>query len=888
MKTRSLLNQSALLAKSFTVAAVALIFSPSLQATDRYWDSDGTVAGGSSTSVATGTWGSSNFWNSDSTGGAGGSFTATTTSSDDLFFSAGADVTSSYTVTVAASTTQSANKITVEEGTMTISGNAATSSISLGSGGVTLQSTAGGLNFGSTTATANTPITIAAAQTWTNNHASANITVSSGLTINNLLTLGAGGAAWSGGSEPGAIVFQFGTGAGNGGVRINGAAVAVNSSATTPFGTGTLQLSSGNIRPTTTTDTTVTNSLLIDGNFMFRTSTSSGRHLIFTGGGAISNAPTLTLSDTTGSGTQFTTGAITLNSDVTFNGAGVGLISSSIGQDATPRGLTYAGSSTLTLSGANSYTGNTTVSRGTLLVDLVNNPTGVISSSSALRLGTGTTFTVKGNSTGTSSQTVAGLILDANTSSTISINPNSGSGTTLTLGNTWTRNAGSTLSINLATTGTKTLTSSPTTASGTNGVLGYALVTDATSTGFARVSGGNIVRLTGAGTLANTTNDSLGDYALVNTSANIVHAAGNWAVNSLEFANTGNATLNLGGGILNVASGGVLWRTNGGNLLISNGQLGASDSELIFHKTATQDIGTISAVISGGTGSFTKAGAGNITLTGSSSYTGNTVIRSGTLQVGAGGIDGSISASSNVINDGALILSRSDVVSFNNVISGTGILTKSGAGTTTLSATNTYSGATTVQSGKLVVSGSIGNSAVTVTGTNTTLASGTTGTIGSSVTINNGAILAAGDTNAIGTATVTNGTAFNTSSIFSWDLNASGAGTVHDIVNTTSVTGDNSAIFRIVLGTGQNFAEGFWNTSHSWSDVFTGSVSNLASVFGTRFEYQNNGGAIAGPSVGSFTFNGSTLEYNFSAVPEPTSAIAGLLLGAGLLRRRRA
>jgi hypothetical protein len=36
---------------------------------------------------------------------------------------------------------------------------------------------------------------------------------------------------------------------------------------------------------------------------------------------------------------------------------------------------------------------------------------------------------------------------------------------------------------------------------------------------------------------------------------------------------------------------------------------------------------------------------------------------------------------------------------------------------------------------------------------------------------------------------------------------------------------------------------------------------------------------------GSFSFTGSTLTW--TAVPEPTSALAGLLIAAGLLRRRR-
>ena len=51
--------------------------------------------------------------------------------------------------------------------------------------------------------------------------------------------------------------------------------------------------------------------------------------------------------------------------------------------------------------------------------------------------------------------------------------------------------------------------------------------------------------------------------------------------------------------------------------------------------------------------------------------------------------------------------------------------------------------------------------------------------------------------------------------------------------------------------------------------------------------FENACGTISGPTAGSFSLTGSTLNYNFTAVPEPTSALAGLLLTAGLLRRRR-
>ena len=49
--------------------------------------------------------------------------------------------------------------------------------------------------------------------------------------------------------------------------------------------------------------------------------------------------------------------------------------------------------------------------------------------------------------------------------------------------------------------------------------------------------------------------------------------------------------------------------------------------------------------------------------------------------------------------------------------------------------------------------------------------------------------------------------------------------------------------------------------------------------------YTAAGDPVDVSSYGSFTFTGTTLTWN--AVPEPTSALAGLLLAAGSLRRHR-
>jgi hypothetical protein len=124
--------------------------------------------------------------------------------------------------------------------------------------------------------------------------------------------------------------------------------------------------------------------------------------------------------------------------------------------------------------------------------------------------------------------------------------------------------------------------------------------------------------------------------------------------------------------------------------------------------------------------------------------------------------------------------------------------------------------------------------------------------------------------------------------VFEWDLNAnsaSGRGTNYDAVDVGgTLTIDSGAIFRIVLGEGVT-GSAFWTTpeeTRTWSDIF-GYQTLVGSFSTSNIEVTGPGAALTG--LGSFTISGTSLTW--TAVPEPSTALAGVLLSLGLLRRRR-
>jgi autotransporter-associated beta strand protein len=317
--------------------------------------------------------------------------------------------------------------------------------------------------------------------------------------------------------------------------------------------------------------------------------------------------------------------------------------------------------STVTLNGpkVNAYNGTTTVGAGINLILEFSNlaaPVNLISNASAMTL-SGGSLMVKGNPSASLStfQTNGPLTLNA-AGSGITLNPNGGAGTALTLGNTWTRSANSTLNVDVSAGGA--LYSNPTlNTNNGNGILAYATVKDATGTGFATTNASsqvvrnqNVTALPAGGT----------DYSTnYSTSGNTTMRAASFGVNSLTLDTTGTGgTLDLGGAG-DVMTNNAILMTGANNYTIQNGQLGGANAEQIIHQMGPGTL-AINGTIGSGTASLTKNGNGMLILNGASTYSGVTVINRGTVKAGGAtipGISGPLGNGNNqfVINAGGTL-----------------------------------------------------------------------------------------------------------------------------------------------------------------------------------------------------------------------------------------
>ncbi|GAA5121098.1 autotransporter-associated beta strand repeat-containing protein [Luteolibacter yonseiensis] len=139
--------------------------------------------------------------------------------------------------------------------------------------------------------------------------------------------------------------------------------------------------------------------------------------------------------------------------------------------------------------------------------------------------------------------------------------------------------------------------------------------------------------------------------------------------------------------------------TAGGTKNVVVSAANVSPLSVTFNTNAAYSLGGAFGIT--GVTPLVKTGSGSLLVTNTNTYTGATTIQEGTLQLGDGTTDGSISSTPGIDNNGVLIYNRVGTFSYGGVITGSGNVVKSGPGQQTLTAKNTYLGTTTVTGGLL-------------------------------------------------------------------------------------------------------------------------------------------------------------------------------------------
>ena len=678
--------------------------------------------------------------------------------------SAGNNIATLY-VSAASGGTGLTNSLVVAAGTtgiLTIAGN--NSSINL-SGSVALNNnltltnanTGKIINFLGTTTCANSPpltITSAGGNTGPNTFSGGVVIGSGGLTLANnstkTLTLGPGNITGTG------CLTNSGTGTNT---TINGSLGGDIGNIIQNSATSALILSGAN--------SAFTNNVFINAGIMTAsgaTSLNAANLVTLSTGGILDMQNSLSiagLQDGSGAGT-LTNASITART-LTLTGSGNysfgGTIADGANGGVRTTTLIKNGNGTQIFSGANTYTGSTSVSNGALLVN------GSISTNT-VTVAVGAILGGRG--------TIGGLV---NIAENAILSPSLGLGGKNTL--------------TLPSTATNALT-----LNGGNGNLAFAISTNATALTNEQIKIAGTLILNGVNTIALSFPNGLppaGNYTLMTYGA--TNGSGTLALNG-SYLNTTLAVTSTNVQLIVSSTNSSLtwqgqnsgtWDTTTTNWISGSSPADFSNgSQVTFDDTASSFAVTNSGVlpatvtlnnslnnytftssgggISGSTG-LTKYGTGTLTLNGANSFSGDMVINGGSVMLGnasalagstvainlANGLGFAVNAvtlgnlngsGSFALNNGASLVNltlggnnASTIYSGN--LTGTGSLIKTGAGIFTLTGNNAIGGNTTVSNGTLVVNGSLAANALNVFGS--TLSG--TGTITGPVTVGAGGTL---------------------------------------------------------------------------------------------------------------------------------------------------
>ncbi len=339
--------------------------------------------------------------------------------------------------------------------------------------------------------------------------------------------------------------------------------------------------------------------------------------------------------------------------------------------------LTISVSSAQTLTGVNSYSGATSVNSGTLALSgggsslnsaftVSNGSTLLLDNSSTLntnrisdtanfRLSRGTVRLV-GNSGASTTETLGALAL-GNGAGTVSVNPDVAQSAVLTFASLDARGASNTGTVlfqgaNLGApagpgVATVRFNAAPTLTGG-NGLPGSTTVSILPAAVGGTSPGSTFVTYDANGirplTDTEYVNNSLGAGATSNVNLNSAQNVSSPAtINALRLQSTGAVS---GTGTLSIASGMILGLPGAGNITVSTLDFGSAEGLIL----AQSDM-IISSTITGSNGvlGLTKAGAGRVTLTAPNSYTGQTSVSGGVLNIQNSGALGSTTDTVNVV-----------------------------------------------------------------------------------------------------------------------------------------------------------------------------------------------------------------------------------------------
>ena len=531
------------------------------------------------------------------------------------------------------------------------------------------------------------------------------------------------------------------------------------------------------------------------------------------------------------------------------------VIANSTGTGAGSLGLTKLGANTLVLTGANTYTGTTTIQAGAL--ELTGG--GSLSDTSAVNL--------TGN---TSAFSIAGITATSETVGSLA----GVAGSAVILGD---RNL-------------------------TFGGLGTSQLFSGVLSGV----GGSLTKL-GAGTQSLAGVNTYTGATTVQAGTLALLQSGSIAASSVLELNSAGSTFSIAGISANGTSVNGINGVNGSTISLGFKELtvGSNHSSSTFEGVLTGDYGRLK-----------KEGSGTLTLAGANTYNGTTAIQAGSLVLSGGG---SLADSSAVnLNGATAVFSIAGITAggetvgslsgvagstvllgtktltigaantttsyaFSGVISGSGGLTKVGSGEETLRGANTYTGDTIVSSGKLSLSGSgslADTSALQLTGSSAvfeirSISAGTetvaslTGVAGSTVSLGSRTLAVASNAS---TTFAGNLTSFYTidSTTYNGGGGLSKAGT-----GTLTLTGANSYTGSTTISNGALALSGAGSLVNASSVNLTGAtavfdISAITAVSQTI-------GTLSGVASSSVVLGGKNLTIgSYGSVAEFAGNISGV------------